>query len=384
MTEVQPPIIPIVGELAARTLGTISLGQGVVGFPPPPEALDGVERFWSDPENHMYGEVEGFRPLIEALQTKLIAENGIPVGRGSRVVVTAGSNMAFLHAVMAIADPGDEIILLTPYYFNHDMAIALAGCRTVAVPTSLEFQPDLAAIRSAITSRSRAVVTVSPNNPTGVVYPEETLRAVNALCRDHGIFHISDEVYEYFTYRPARHFSPGSIQGSEAYTISMFSFSKAYGMASWRVGYMTIPDLLVDAVIKIQDTVLVCPPQMSQSAALGALQAGRSYCASHLAGLEKVRDQLIARLAELDDRVVVTMPYGAFYALLRVRTSVPPLRFVERLILEHRVSAIPGTAFGVAEPCCLRIGYGALDEDTMSEGIGRLMNGIREISRQNS
>ena len=203
---VQPPIIPLVGALIDRTPGTISFGQGVVGYGPPPEALDAVEQFWRDLENHKYGTVEGLPVLIEAIEEKLSAENGIRVRPGSRVIVTAGGNMAFVHAVLAVADPGDEIILLTPFYFNHDMAVALAGCRTVAVATDEAGQPDVERIARAISPRTRAVVTISPNNPTGAVYDPATLRAVNALCAERGIYHLSDEIYEYFTYGQVPHF----------------------------------------------------------------------------------------------------------------------------------------------------------------------------------
>ena len=179
---------------------------------------------------------------MAAIEAKLARENHIIVRPTSRVLVTAGGNQAFMNAVLAITDPDDEIVLLVPYYFNHEMAVVMAGAKAVAVPTTSEYQLDLRAIEAAITPRTRAVVTVSPNNPTGAVYPEADLRAVNALCRDRGIFHIHDEAYEYFTYGDVQHFSPGSLPDAAGHTISLFSLSKAYGMASWRVGYMVIPE----------------------------------------------------------------------------------------------------------------------------------------------
>ena len=119
-------------------------------------------------------------------------------------MVTAGGNMAFVHAVLAITGPDDEVILPVPFYFNHEMAIQMAGCRVVPVATDSRYQLDVDAIRAAMTPRTRAVVTISPNNPTGAVFPERALRDVNTLCRDRGIYHISDEAYEYFTYGSAR------------------------------------------------------------------------------------------------------------------------------------------------------------------------------------
>ena len=184
-----------------------------------------------------------------------------------------------MNAVLAVTDPGDEIILPAPYYFNHEMAIVMAGARAVAVPDGRPVSARCARrLPRAITPRTRAVVTVSPNNPTGAVYPRRRCSAVNALCKARGVFHVHDEAYEYFTYGSARHFSPGSLEGAATHTISLYSLSKAYGMASWRIGYMVIPEALSDAVNKIQDTLLICPPAVSQQAALAALAGGSRPC----------------------------------------------------------------------------------------------------------
>jgi aspartate/methionine/tyrosine aminotransferase len=268
----------------------------VVYYGPPPQAIDRIGAFLQHPDHHKYQAVHGVAPLIEAIEAKLRRENGISVGTESRVVVTAGGNMAFMNAVLAVADPGDEVILPLPYYFNHEMAVTMASCRPVCVPTDENYQLRPAAIRRAITEKTRAVVTVSPNNPSGAVYPEGALREVNRLCRDHGLYHISDEAYEYFTYDRAQHFSPGSISGSEQHTISLYSLSKAYGFASWRIGYMVIPERLFTAVNKTQDTILICPPVVSQFAALGALQAGAGYCGDHLRSIAEVREIVLNEL----------------------------------------------------------------------------------------
>ena len=188
----QPPVIPIVAELIRAHPGTISLGQGVVYYGPPPQAGDRVASFFSDPENHKYKPVDGVGPLREAMARKLRDELGVEVGEARRLVVTAGGNMAFMNAVLAVADPGDEVILQTPYYFNHEMAVRIAGCRPVLVPTDERYQLRPGAIADAITPRTRAVVTVSPNNPTGAVYPEAALREINAVCARHVVYHVHD------------------------------------------------------------------------------------------------------------------------------------------------------------------------------------------------
>lgn len=379
MEAVQPPIIPILADLIRQSPGTISLGQGVVAYGPPPEALRALASFPASPEDHRYGPVEGSPALVEAVWTKLARENGVPRDGARRVVVTAGGNMAFVNAVLAVTDPGDEVILQAPFYFNHDMAIAIAGCRTVAVPTDARYhlQPD--AIRAAITPRTRAVVTISPNNPTGAVYPESAIREVNALCAQHGLYHVHDEAYEYFTYDGTRHFSPAAIAGAAPHTITLYSLSKTYGMASWRIGYMVIPAPLFEAVNKIQDTNLICPPVVSQVVACAALAIGAPYCLDKVAALGDVRHLVLEQFARIADICELPRADGAFYCLARVKTPLDALTVATRLITDHRVAVVPGEAFGLHDGCYLRVSYGALDSATVAEGISRLVEGIGKI-----
>ena len=380
---VQAPIIPVIADLIRAHPGTISLGQGVVNYGPPATALARLEPFLAEPANHRYQAVAGIPALVEALSAKLRTENGVAVGEahGNGLMVTAGGNQAFVNALLAITDPGDEVILLVPYYFNHEMAVTMAGCRPVLVPTDDRYQPDLAALRAAITPRTRAIVTVSPNNPSGAVYPEATLRAISALCAGHGLYHVSDEAYEYFTYGEARHFSPASLPGAADHVISLFSLSKAYGFASWRIGWMVFPRHLEPALRKIQDTVIICPPVVAQHAAVGALAAGRAFVAEKVAALATTRARVQAELAKLVTAGVAEVPpaEGAFYVLLRARTALKPLELATRLIREHRVAVIPGDAFGLTQGCHLRVAYGALEPATAAEGIGRLVTGLEQI-----
>ena len=310
---------------------------------------------------------------------KLEAENGIRVGEGSRVVVTAGSNMGFLNAVLAIADPGDEIILPTPYYFNHEMAVTMADCRPVLVPTDTDYRLRLDALEAAITPHTRAILTVSPNNPTGVVFSEESLRAVNALCRARGIYHISDEAYEHFVYDGARHFSPGSIPGSEGYTITLHTLSKTYGFASWRIGSLVIPAHLNEAVKKAQETNVICPPVVSQFAALGALAAGAAFRAPKIAALARTREIMLGELRSLGGLCDVSPSQGAIYLFLRLHGDRHPMSVVEHLIREHGVAVMPGTDFGLTDECCLRVSYGSLPQAMAAEGVGRLVSGLQAI-----
>lgn len=381
MRGVQSPVIPVVAEMIRAHPGTISLGQGVVYYGPPPEAANRIGEFFGDPDNHKYQPVHGIAPLVARLEAKLTREHGVAVGDNRRLVVTAGGNMAFANAVLAVADPGDEVILPTPYYFNHEMAVTIAGCRPVLVPTDEQYQLNLGAIRDAITPRTRAVVTVSPNNPTGAVYPEADLRAANGLCRERGVFHVHDEAYEYFTWGGARHFSPAAIAGAEAHTIGLFSLSKSYGLASWRIGWMLVPAHLFEPVRKIQDTVLICPPVVSQYAACGALDAGGEFVRGHVSRIAEVRGIVLEQLASLGDRVEAAPADGAFYRFLRVRTRAKPMELVETLIRDHGVAVIPGTAFGVDddERCTIRVSYGSLCKESVVEGITRLVRGLKAL-----
>ena len=373
-------MIPVVGEWIAQHPGTISLGQGVVHYSPPDEVTHAVSAaVKSDDRVARYGLVRGTDEFLKTIEEKVVRENQIDMSRGQCIVTTAGSNMGFMNAVLAIGDIDDEIILLSPYYFNHEMAIDIAGCRPVIVPTNEQYQIDHSALEAAITTRTRAIVTVSPSNPTGAVYSRESLTAVNELCKQHGIYHISDEAYEYFVYGDTNHFSPGSIFESHEHTISLFSLSKAYGMAGWRTAYMVLPDHLETAVKKIQDTNLVCPPIMSQIAATAALRVGSKWCAKKIAGFKNVRDLVLSELETLGERCRVPRPDGAFYVLMQLETNKTDIRLVEELIREFGIAVMPGSTFGVNEGCSLRIAYGALAKESVAEGMGRLTRGLKAL-----
>ena len=381
MEAVQSPLIPVIGELIRQHPGTISLGQGVVSYTPPPESIDSIQEFLSDPVNHKYQAVAGIPILQKAIENKLQIENNIEVNQHNCVVVTAGSNMAFMNAILAITSAGDEIILNTPYYFNHEMAITMANCQPILVETDENYQLQPNAIASAITSKTKAVVTISPNNPTGVVYSSSALAEVNQICRAKGIYHISDEAYEYFTYNGVKHISPASLPYSENHTISLFSLSKAYGFASWRIGYMVIPQYLLMPVKKVQDTNLICPPVISQYAAVGALKAGISYCQKYLPNLVLVREKFLQKFSKIQDICKVAPTAGAFYFFLRVKTEIPDLELAKQLIVNHQVAVIPGSTFGMTNGCYLRVAYGALEAETATEGLQRLVMGLQAISK---
>ncbi|WP_027160091.1 pyridoxal phosphate-dependent aminotransferase [Methylobacter luteus] len=379
ITAVQAPIIPVVAEWTKNTPNTLSLGQGMVFYSPPEQALAAIRDFGQRPEEHQYSAALGDKRLLDLLAEKLRSENQIN-SADYQIMVTAGANMAFLNVLLAITDPDDEIILPSPYYFNQEMAIRMLNCKPVAVPTDCRYQLKLDAIEAAITEKTRAIVTVSPNNPSGAVYSEDDLRAVNTLCRERDLYHICDEAYEYFVYGSAKHFSPASLPSASSHTISLYSLSKAYGFASWRVGYVVFPKELLPALLKVQDTNLICPPLICQQAAIGALNVGSSYCKTQLQRLLGIREQVIKRLQDVRDHIDFVATEGAFYFLLKLHTQRSDLDVVKTLIQDYQVSAIPGCAFGLTDGCYLRLSYAMLDNTRADQAMTRLITGIKHIT----
>ena len=379
LAAVQSPVIPIVGKLIKDHPGTISLGQGVVYYGPPESCKTAIAQFWDASDKHIYGSVNGHPLLRELIWQKLQKDNGLGTKSGRSLMITAGGNMAFSHAISAITDPGDQVILLSPFYFNHEMAIDIAGAKPKVVPTDSDFQPDIPRIIKAINSKTRAIVTVSPNNPTGVVYSDDCLKTINSLCKEYGLYHIHDEAYEYFHFGTSKQSSPLSFDEGEEHSICLYSLSKSYGFASWRIGYMVFPDHLYEAVRKIQDTHLICPSLIAQYAATAALKTGKPYITSHLPVIQKARDIFLSGLEEISDICYVPPSDGAFYFLLRLDTKMDAMDVVTRLISEHKVAAIPGDTFGITKGCYIRIAYGSVQEAQAKVGIQRLVKGLQTI-----
>ena len=380
MRAVQSPVIPLVGALARKHRGTISFGQGVAFYGPPPEVFHRVRQCLENPAINRYGPVEGIPELQQALKQKLNDRNHIRIGEGNAIVVTAGSNMAFNTAVLAICDPGDEVILPLPYYFNHEMSLVMERCKPVTVSTHDNYHVRLEDIEAAITDKTRAIATISPNNPSGAVYSREELTGVNELCRKHRLYHISDEAYEDFCYEDHSHFSVASGPESCAHTISLFSFSKGYGLAGWRVGYMVIPESLLDAVKKIQDTILISPPMVSQHAALGALQAGQVFVKSKSEQMLRKRGLMMDGLEHITCLKNEPVSEGAFYVMLELDSQAKDMELVQSLITKYGVATLPGSAFGLHDGCYLRLSFGALSDDDIRTGLARLKKGLNAIS----
>ena len=384
LASVETPTIPTIAALVRNNPGTISLGQGVVNYGPPAEAIAALPGMMGDGSLHKYLGVSGHPGLVEAIQAKLAEENQVHLGSDAMLMVTAGSNMAFLNSVLAVADPGDEFILPMPFYFNQEMALRMCGCVPVPVPANADWSLNVDAMAAAITPRTRAIITVSPNNPTGAVYSEASLRAINALCAQHGLYHFSDEAYEYFTYEGVKHFSPASIPGAMKHTLSFYSMSKNYGMASWRVGYVVFPANLFDAMNKVQDTNLICAPMPSQLLAIQALKQGRNWVAPKIQALSEVRQTVYRTLEGLGDLVQFPKTQGAFYVLMKLpglAQGVEPIDFNRAMTEKFKVASIPGFAFGLTDSHQAnyqRLSYGALEAASVAEGVQRYVAAVKD------
>ena len=381
---VQDPIIPMLGKWISSSPNTISLAQGMVHYNPPQQSMEYLQKNLSNPQLSKYNIIEGIPELSKAIASKLESMNSIHLKNGiNKTFVCAGANMAFFNVILAITNPGDEVIILSPYYFNYEMAINIAGCKAVIVPADENYQPSPTLIKGAITDKTQAVITISPNNPTGVIYKRELLEEINAICKKNNIFHISDEAYEYFIYDDEKHFSPGAITDSENHTISIFSLSKTYGMAGWRIGYCAYPEYLDTAIKKVQDTDLICAPIASQYLAADAINTGSKHINDYIKEMEETRNIVMTQLSlKLKNKIEFSHSNGAFYIFMRVKTSMSCIELTKKLISEYKIAVVPGITFGMNNGCYLRLAFGALKKSTVTEGIERFINGITDLCCQ--
>ncbi|MEM3341596.1 MAG: aminotransferase class I/II-fold pyridoxal phosphate-dependent enzyme [Thermoplasmata archaeon] len=404
VSNIQSAVIQDIFALIKRNRGTLSLSQGVPFFGPPPESLEYLSNASKEPvAEHGYGPDAGEDELRETLGKKLLEENSIDVDWKRQVIITAGANQAFFNILMAVGDEGDEIIIFSPYYFNHEMAIRMAGLKPVVVRCRYEdeFLPKVNEIRKAISRKTKAIVTVSPSNPTGKVWPPSLLKEINRLCKKEGIFHISDETYEYFTFDKHVHYSPGSAPGASDYTFSIFSFSKAYGIPGWRLGYYTFPSYMYEDMIKIQDSLVICPSPLLQRAVLAGLNArGRSWAKAHLKEMERSRKVLLKQLRKCGIALDIIGGEGGYYLYIRIKpdvfegygegknstiekqtsctnikTPITSKELMVRLIEDYKIAVVPGYAFGM-DDLSLRVSFGNLTGKKIGEAAERLLNGL--------
>jgi aminotransferase len=263
--------------------------------------------------------------------------------------------------VMAVVDPGDEVILPTPTYSTHINQVKLASGTPVLVPAREEqgVALDLDAIAAAVTPRTRAVLYCSPSNPTGAVYDEQQLRRLAEIAREHDLVVITDEAYEYFVFDDNRHFSIASIPEMQRNVISTFTFTKSYAMTGWRIGYLHADESLIPQIAKAHIPFAICAPVVSQHAALAALQGPQDCIAKFRGEYLAARDLMCQRLDRLGHLFAYQRPGGAYLMFPRilVEEGADSMTFCKRLLREARVSTTPGVDFGPNGESHLRLSF---------------------------
>lgn len=375
---VRPPIA-IVTALAAqmRTEGAdlIDLGQAILGLPPPRAAMDGVRAFLDEPGPHPYSPDPGLPELRDAIAQMLRSRKQIAHATGGGVMVTCGANQAFANALLTVTQPGDEIITFDPGYFDHGYTIRMAGCTEVPVPLTLagnSYAFDLDAVVAAMTNKTRAVVLVSPGNPTGAVAPKAFVEQLCDLCRARGVWVLSDETYDFLTFDPAVHTSPAAVTDDDRVVV-IGTFSKIFGMAGWRVGYFHGSTQLMEEAFKVQDALVVCAPVASQRAVLSALPEMDAYLSEARAELRARRDALLNSLDGWS-AARTTTPDGATFLLAKLTDNVDDVAFCQHILRDSGVVTVPGSAFGKQGRGTVRLSFGNQPVERIREAGARLQS----------
>jgi len=349
-------------DLGATLKNPINFSIGQPDFPVPPAILEAAKRAIDDGHNR-YTPTQGLRALQEAVAAKLERVNGVQVPVDD-VLITAGSSGGIFLALAAVLDPGDELIVPDPYFVMYPQLTGFFGARPVLVDTYPDFQLDPAKVEKAITSRTKAIILNSPNNPTGAVWSEAVLREVASIADRHGVLVLSDEVYENFVYDEARHFSIGSVYPN---TVTLNAFSKSHALTGWRIGYAAGPHHLMEKMKELQQYSFVCAPSFAQVAVLTALTQGP---APEISNYQRRRDLIYNGLHE---RFEVAKPRGAFYIMPKVSDN-DATPFVEEAI-RNNVLIIPSSVFS-SRGTHVRISY-ATSEANIEAGL-RILTSIRQ------
>lgn len=351
----------------------ISLGQGVPGFPIVTGALEMARRALEEPGTHVYSPDPGILPLRQALSSALAEQNAMEVDPESEIIVTAGANQAFVLALLTLLEPGDKVLLPSPFYFDHEMAVRTVGGVPVEVPLSEDtgFELRLEDLESHLETGPRAVLIVSPNNPTGAVYDPRELELIGRELASQAIAIITDETYQHFVYDGAKHFSLASLPEIRSQVITIGSFSKTFSMTGWRAGYLVAEPAFIREALKVHDAMLVCAPVISQKAALGGLQEPAGEIARRRELLNERRRFLIERLAGIP-RLTWQPTLGAYFAFVRVEGCTDSAGLAMDILDTVHVVTVPGSVFGQSGEGYLRLSYGTVDIPELEEACQRL------------
>lgn len=367
-------------ELSAAGENIISFAAGEPDFPTPPEVVEAAIEACRDPRMHHYTPTAGLPELREAIAETSQLHSGTEIA-ATNVLVTSGTKQAVAHAFTTLLDPGDEVLITSPYWVTFPEAILLAGGVPVVVPAdeARGFRVSVDDLERHLTPRTKALLFVSPSNPTGAVYPEARMEEIGKWAEERGLWVVSDEIYQHFTYGDVRfHSLPEVVPAIADQTIRFNGTSKSYAMTGWRVGWLIAPKPFVAAAGNLQSHVCGNISNVSQWAALAALRSGTASVERMREAFAKRRGAILAGLERLPG-FECPPPDGAFYVFpsvagllgrniagRRVDTSE---QLAGLLLDEAKVAVVPGEAFGA--PGHLRFSY-ALADDQLEEGMARI------------
>ncbi|HEX6882900.1 MAG TPA: aminotransferase class I/II-fold pyridoxal phosphate-dependent enzyme [Planctomycetota bacterium] len=339
-------VIREMSRLCARE-GGVNLAQGFPDFPAPLPMKEAAKRA-IDADKNQYAVTWGAPALRQAIARRLAAYNGIPVDPEREVTVCCGATEAMIAALLATLDPGDEVVIFTPFYENYGPDCLLSGAvpRWVALrPPEWRFDPD--ELARAFGPRTRAIIVNTPHNPTGKVFERAELETIAALCRQHDALAITDEIYEYILYDGAEHVSLATLPGMAERTITVSGLSKTWSATGWRIGWaVAVPELTL-AIRKVHDFLTVGAPAPLQEAAAEALSSGPEYFAELARAYDERRALLVGALEELG--LEVHRPRGAYYVMTGIerfrRAGEDDTAFAFRLLQGGGVATVPGSSF---------------------------------------
>lgn len=356
-------------ELRASTIpGVVSLAQGIPSFDTPEPIKRFIQQKIADGSCARYSVTPGLPALREAIAEVLSAEQ-MPYDPETEIIVTAGSIEAIGATLLACIDPGDEVLVVSPTYASYIPAIQIAGGvpRFAPLNEDANFDLDPDAIADAVTRRTRALLICNPNNPTGTVFSPQQTRRMLEVAERHNLLVLTDEVYKDFLYGDAKIYSAARELSARDRVIRVFSFSKAYAMTGWRVGFVHGPERLMREILKVHDALVTCAPVASQYGALAALELGDASIAAFRTEFRRRRDHVLQRLDALPHVFDYQKPNASYFVFPRIKDTVAYARDSRRLadeILERaHVALVPGVAFGPTGEAHLRFCYARPAED---------------------
>ncbi len=361
---------------SARVEGAASLTWGLPSFRTPAHIRAAVSAALdADAEIGKYALPDGLPELRRAVVRQHLADTGIERDPDAHVMITAGNMQALNTLFHVFLDPGDEVIVTDPGFASHFQQIRLCGGEPVGWKLVEEdgWTLDVDGLSPLLNKRTKAIVIVTPSNPTGSIFPEASLRATAELAQERGIMLLLDDPYSHFTYENRdRLFNLASVPGLQDNIAYCFTFSKTYAMSGWRVGYMIVPEAIKREALKVHDATMICSPRISQVAALAALTGSQDHLEDFENRLGARREQICARLDRLPHVFDYQRPDGAYYVFPKVVAAHSnSVDFAVRLLEEARVTVTPGSAFGAAGEHHVRMAY-CVDEQTIDLAFDRL------------